>query len=107
MVVKVGSKVSRFKSGDEVFARLDKSTIGSFAQYAAVRESDAALKPANLTHRSGVDSRWAWTSWQVMRDMVGLKPGQLALIHAGPGGVGTLRSNWAKSWVPPWSPPQA
>lgn len=97
VVVKVGSKVSRFKSGDEVFARLDKSTIGSFAQYAAVRESDAALKPANLTHVEAASIPLVGlTSWQVLRDMVGLKPGQLALIHAGSGGVGTFAIQLAK-----------
>ncbi len=97
VVVKVGYKVSRFKSGDEVFARLDKSTIGSFAQYAAVRESDAALKPANLTHVEAASIPLVGlTSWQVLRDMVGLKPGQLALIHAGSGGVGTFAIQLAK-----------
>ena len=97
VVVKVGSKVSRFKSGDEVFARLDKSTIGSFAQYAAVRESDAALKPVNLTHVEAASIPLVGlTSWQVLRDMVGLKPGQLALIHAGSGGVGTFAIQLAK-----------
>ncbi len=97
VVVKVGSKVSRFKSGDEVFARLDKTTIGSFAQYAAVRESDAALKPPHLTHAEAASIPLVGlTSWQVMRDMVGLKPGQLALIHAGSGGVGTFAIQLAK-----------
>jgi alcohol dehydrogenase len=91
VVVKVGSKVSRFKSGDEIFARLDKANIGSFAQYAAVRESDAAMKPSNLTHVEAASIPLVGlTAWQVMRDMVGLKPGQLALIHAGSGGVGTF-----------------
>lgn len=97
VVVKVGSKVSRFKSGDEVFARLDKAHIGAFAQYAALRESDAAMKPANLTHVEAASIPLVGlTAWQVMRDMVGLKPGQFALIHAGSGGVGTFAIQLAK-----------
>src|SRR5580658_8430264 len=42
----VGSKVTRFKAGDEVFG----GRFGSFADYVAVREDRAvALKPANMT----------------------------------------------------------
>jgi alcohol dehydrogenase len=97
VVVKVGAKVSRFKSGDEVFARLDKSHIGAIAQYVAVRESDAAQKPANLTHVEAASIPLVGlTSWQVLRDMVGVKPGMLVLIHAGSGGVGTFAIQLAK-----------
>jgi alcohol dehydrogenase len=97
VVVRVGSKVARFKPGDEIFARLDKASIGSFAQFAAVRESDAAMKPTNLTHIEAASIPLVGlTAWQVMRDHVGLKPGQLALIHAGSGGVGTFAIQLAK-----------
>ena len=91
VVTEVGAKVSRFKPGDEVFARLDKSAIGAFAEFAAVRESDAAVKPANLTHVEAASIPLVGlTAWQVMQDMMGLKPGQTVLIHAGSGGVGTF-----------------
>jgi alcohol dehydrogenase len=97
VVTEVGKKVSRFKVGDEVFARLDKSNIGSFAEFAAVRESDAALKPANLTHVEAASIPLVGlTSWQVMQDMMGLKAGQTVLIHAGTGGVGTFAIQLAR-----------
>lgn len=35
IITKVGSKVSRFKVGDEVFARPADSNIGAFAEYIA------------------------------------------------------------------------
>jgi alcohol dehydrogenase len=97
VVTKAGAKVSRFKPGDEIFARLDKAHIGAFAQLAAVRETDAALKPSNLSHVEAASIPLVGlTSWQVMRDIVGLKAGQLALIHAGSGGVGTFAIQLAK-----------
>ena len=45
VVVKVGAKVTRFKAGDEIYARPRKSKIGTFAEYIAVHEDDIALKP--------------------------------------------------------------
>ena len=45
VVVAVGSEVTRFQTGDEVFG-VGK---GSFAEFAAARESKLAPKPSNLT----------------------------------------------------------
>lgn len=97
IVTQTGEKVSRFKPGDEIFARLDKSTIGAFAEFATVRESDAALKPANLSHVEAASIPLVGlTAWQVMQDMMGLKFRQTILIHAGSGGVGTFAIQLAK-----------
>jgi alcohol dehydrogenase len=41
-VVETGPGVSRFRVGDEIFARLDKDRIGAFAEFALVRETAAA-----------------------------------------------------------------
>src|SRR5207248_3397296 len=49
-VVEIGPGVSRFKPGDEVYARLDKDRIGTFAEFALVRETAAASKPLKLSH---------------------------------------------------------
>src|SRR5450759_42392 len=84
VVVETGAKVSRFKPGDEIFSRVDKVRIGTFAEYAAVRESDAAAKPNNLSHAEAASIPLVGlTCWQAMRDVAGLKPGQKILIHAG------------------------
>src|SRR5450759_2433371 len=84
VVVETGAKVSRFKAGDEIFSRVDKARIGTFAEYAAVRESDAAAKPANLSHAEAASIPLVGlTCWQALRDLAGLKPGQKILIHAG------------------------
>jgi alcohol dehydrogenase len=97
VVARVGEKVSRFKVGDEVFARLEKSRIGTWAELAAVRESDAALKPKNLSHVEAASLPLvALTSWQIIHDIAGVKAGQRVLIHAGSGGVGTVAIQLAK-----------
>src|SRR5881396_3515812 len=49
VVVRVGSKVRRFKPGDEVYARPHQDRIGTFAEFIAMHEADVALKPKNLT----------------------------------------------------------
>src|SRR5438093_12841295 len=49
VVVRVGARVRRFKTGDEVYARADKNRIGTFAELIAVREDDLAMQPRSLT----------------------------------------------------------
>ena len=49
VVVRIGSKVRRFKTGDEVYARPHQDRIGTFAEFIAMNESDAAMKPKALT----------------------------------------------------------
>jgi NADPH:quinone reductase-like Zn-dependent oxidoreductase len=38
VVVDTGPRVTRFKKGDAVYARVDKNRIGTFAEFAAVRD---------------------------------------------------------------------
>src|SRR5215218_9786482 len=49
VVVRVGSRVRQFRPGDEVYARPDKDTIGTFAEFIAMNENDMAIKPKNLS----------------------------------------------------------
>src|SRR5256885_12438797 len=48
VVVEVGSRVTRFKTGDAVFASIFDRGTGALAEFAVVPEHAAALKPANL-----------------------------------------------------------
>lgn len=91
VVVRVGSKVSRFTVGDEIYARLDKGRIGAFAEFAAVRESDAALKPSNASFEEAASLPLvSLTAWQALVELGCVEPGQRVLIHAGSGGVGSV-----------------
>ena len=50
IVTKIGSKVSKFTVGDEVYSRVSDYRIGTFAEYISINEKDAALKPKNISH---------------------------------------------------------
>jgi NADPH:quinone reductase-like Zn-dependent oxidoreductase len=98
VVSAVGANVTRFKPGDEVFARTDKERIGTFAEFIAVKETAVALKPANLSFTEAAALPLvALTSWQVMFDQGHLSAGQKVFIPAGSGGVGTVAIQLAKS----------
>src|SRR3979490_808084 len=49
VVVRVGSRVRRFKPGDQVYARTATRRIGTFAEFIAIAEDDVAHKPKTLT----------------------------------------------------------
>ncbi|MFD9499165.1 NADP-dependent oxidoreductase [Streptomyces sp. NPDC060035] len=97
VVVQVGSAVTRFAVGDEVYARPDKDRIGTFAELIAVHQDDVAVKPATLTMEEAASLPLvALTSWQALVERAQVQPGQKILIHGGSGGVGTIAVQLAK-----------
>jgi alcohol dehydrogenase len=97
VVVRVGSRVRRFKPGDEVYARPAKDRIGSFAEFIAMDEADVAIKPKELSMEEAASVPLvALTAWQALIERANLKKGQKVLIHAGSGGVGTMAIQLAK-----------
>ncbi|HHB1651777.1 NADP-dependent oxidoreductase [Bacillus sp. B1-WWTP-T-0.5-Post-4] len=97
VITKVGSKVTRFKVGDEIYARPRKNKIGTFAEYIAIHEDDIALKPKNLSFEEAASIPLVGlTSYQALHDIMQLQKGQKILIHAGSGGVGTFAIQLAK-----------
>ena len=97
VVVRVGSRVQRFKPGDEVYARPDDDRIGAFAEFIAIQEDAVAKKPKNLTMEEAASIPLVGlTAWQVLVERANLKTGQKVLIHAGSGGVGTVAIQLAK-----------
>ncbi|MFB7119212.1 NADP-dependent oxidoreductase [Bacillus thuringiensis] len=97
VIIKVGSKVTRFKVGDEIYARPRKNKIGTFAEYIAIHEDDVALKPKNLSFEEAASIPLVGlTSYQALHDIMQLQKGQKILIHAGSGGVGTFAIQLAK-----------
>jgi NADPH:quinone reductase-like Zn-dependent oxidoreductase len=97
VVVDVGSGVTRFRQGDEVYARVDADRLGAFAELAAVREGAAALKPANVTFEEAASLPLvALTAWQALVEIGTLGANQRVLIHAGSGGVGSVAIQLAR-----------
>ncbi|MCD7040059.1 MULTISPECIES: NADP-dependent oxidoreductase [Pseudomonas fluorescens group] len=97
VVVKVGSRVQKFKPGDEVYARPDDDRIGAFAEFIAIKEDSVAIKPKTLTMEEAASIPLVGlTSWQALVEKGNLKKEQKVLIHAGSGGVGTFAIQLAK-----------
>lgn len=97
VVTEVGSAVSKFKVGDEVYARAADYRIGAFAEFIAVNENDAASKPKKLSMEEAASIPLVGlTAWQALIERANLKKGQKVFIQAGSGGVGTFAIQLAK-----------
>jgi NADPH:quinone reductase-like Zn-dependent oxidoreductase len=97
VVVRVGSRVRRFKAGDEVYARPADGRMGAFAEFIAIKEEDVAIKPKALSMEEAASIPLVGlTAWQALIERANLKKGQKVLIHAGSGGVGTFAIQLAK-----------
>jgi NADPH:quinone reductase-like Zn-dependent oxidoreductase len=97
VVAAVGSRVTRFKPGDAVFASIFDLGAGSLAVFAVVPESAAAIKPANLNFVQAASVPMVGlTSWQALKERADIMPGQKVFIPAGSGGIGTFAIQLAK-----------
>ena len=97
VVTQVGANVRKFKVGDEVYARPADYSIGTFAEFIAFHENDAALKPKNISMEEAASIPLVGlTAWQSLIEISKLKKGQKVFIQAGSGGVGTFAIQLAK-----------
>lgn len=93
-VAAIGSSVTRFAVGDEVYG----VAPGSFAEYAAAPEAKLARKPANLSFiQAAVVPISAGTALQALVDVGKLTTGQSVLILGASGGVGSFAVQIAKA----------
>jgi NADPH:quinone reductase-like Zn-dependent oxidoreductase len=91
----VGSNVTQFKAGDEVFG----ASSGAFAEYVCMSESDVAIKPRAVSFEHAASTPIAaLTALQALRDTANVQPGQNVLINGASGGVGTFAVQIAK-WL--------
>lgn len=91
----VGSSVTQFRPGDEVYA----SSGSALAEYVSVAEDKLALKPANLTfEQAAAIPTGAITALKGLRDVGKLRTGQKVLINGASGGVGTFAVQIAKAF---------
>src|SRR5207248_10425501 len=98
IVEKAGSKVTRFKPGDPVYAYLSLKNGGGYAEYTIATETELSPKPKSLTfvEAAGVPLA-ALTAWQALIDAAKLSAGQTVLIHGGSGGGGSFGIQTAKA----------
>lgn len=94
-VARVGSSVTRFAAGDEVYG----IAPGSFAEYAVAREDKLARKPVNLSFaQAAVVPVSAGTALQALSDIGRVQAGQSVLVLGASGGVGTYAVQLAKAF---------
>jgi NADPH:quinone reductase-like Zn-dependent oxidoreductase len=90
----VGSAVTRFRIGDEVYG----ACRGSWAELACARDEKLALKPANLTFEQAAVVPYAgFAAWQAVHDYGHLAPGQRVLVVGATGAVGGCAAQLAKA----------
>jgi NADPH:quinone reductase-like Zn-dependent oxidoreductase len=93
-VVAVGSEVTRFAVGDDVFGIAD----GSFAELAAAEQDKLAAKPADVSwEEAGVAAVSGITALQSLTDVGRLTSGQKVLVLGASGGVGSYAVQIAKA----------
>jgi NADPH:quinone reductase-like Zn-dependent oxidoreductase len=102
-VTKVGSAVTGFKVGDEVYGVADPARWGTFAEYVAMPAATTAKRPVGLSATDAGSLPIAGLSaWAGIVSTGKVQKGQRVLIHAGAGGVGSFAVQLAKhlgAWV--------
>ncbi|WP_295505157.1 NADP-dependent oxidoreductase [uncultured Streptococcus sp.] len=97
VIEELGSRVSNFKLGDRVFARLPLDHIGAFAEYVAVDSEALAKAPEYLTDiEAAAMPLTALTIMQAL-ELMGAQAGKTIFISGGTGGVGGMAIPIAKA----------
>ncbi|MFD0062220.1 NADP-dependent oxidoreductase [Streptomyces sp. NPDC056637] len=93
VVVQPGASVPEFATGDEVigYVREDFLSRGTFAEYVAAPVRTLARKPRNLTYEEAAGLPLAGlTAYQVLTGALAVQEGDVVLVHAAAGGVGSI-----------------
>jgi NADPH:quinone reductase-like Zn-dependent oxidoreductase len=103
LVESVGTNVTRFRSGDEVFGQSLLANLwrngGALAEYAAVPQAMLERKPAGLTFEQAAAVPTSGSlAVQHVRDEGRTQPGQTVLINGAGGAVGTFAVQLAKAY---------
>jgi NADPH:quinone reductase-like Zn-dependent oxidoreductase len=99
LVEAVGSNVTQFKPGEEVYGNLLDHGYGGFAEYASLPVAVMSSKPANLSfEEAAAVPMAAVTALQGLRHHGEIQPMQKVLINGASGGVGSFAVQIAKSY---------
>jgi NADPH:quinone reductase-like Zn-dependent oxidoreductase len=94
----VGSGVTQFRPGDQVYANLLDHGYGGFAEFASAPANAMSLKPANLSfEEAAAVPMAAVTALQGLGHHGQLQPTQQVLINGASGGVGSFAVQLAKA----------
>ncbi|MEH2181515.1 NAD(P)-dependent alcohol dehydrogenase [Nostoc sp.] len=97
-VVEVGSQVTHFKPGNAIYGSTSFPG-GGYAEFVAIPENLAVLKPTNLSYEEAAAVPLAaLTALQALRDGGNIQTGQNVLINGAAGGVGSFAVQIAKAF---------
>lgn len=99
VVVKLGSNVTEFKIGNEVYgqALVLNGGSGALAEFATANVKNTAVKPKSVDHLQAASLPLVGSSAiQALEEHMGLKNGDKILIHGGSGGIGSIAIQIAK-----------
>lgn len=101
IVETVGTGVTRFKVGDEVYGLAGGigGLQGTYAEYGAFDADLLGIKPSTLSMRQSASLPLNFiTAWEGLVDRAKVRAGQKVLVHGGAGGVGHLAVQIAKAY---------
>ncbi|MGD1911890.1 MAG: NAD(P)-dependent alcohol dehydrogenase [Rivularia sp. (in: cyanobacteria)] len=97
VVLEVGSQVSDFQVGDEIYGSLGVPG-GAYAELAVIPQTVAALKPTNISFEEAAALPVAaLTALQSLREKANIQRSQSVLINGASGGVGIFAVQIAKA----------
>lgn len=99
VVVQPGASVPEYVVGDEVigYVREDFLSRGTFAEYVAAPVRTLARKPRNLTFEEAAGlPLTGLTAYQVVVKTLAVTEGEVVLVHAAAGGVGSIAVQLAR-----------
>jgi len=98
IVTKVGSAVTRFTTGDEVFGNFNFiGQANAYAEFVAAPEDELVIKPANISFEEAAGATMAaLTAWASLVKFAKVKKGDKIIIYGASGGVGHYAVQIAK-----------
>ncbi len=102
VVTKVGSQVTQFKIGDEVFGSVEENfgreVDRAYGEFTVTTEARLVQKPANVSFEEAAAVPMAgMTAWQGLFDEGKLRTGDEVLITGASGGIGSMAVQIAKA----------
>lgn len=98
IVEAMGTQVTSFKKGDEVFGCPNFPGNGSYAEYVAAKATQFALMPKSLSfNEAAAVPLTALVAWAGLFELGKLQAGQRVLIQGASGGVGNFAVQLAKA----------
>ena len=95
----VGSSVTEYKPGDEVYGDNSPSGFGTFAEYVSVPQKNLRHKPPQLSFEYAAALPQAGLlAWQGLTGKKPVRAGDHVLINGAGGGVGTIAIQLCKLW---------